>query len=268
MAMLDRLLDALGTRIGQHIASSHPVDQDPGLVLPYAQVLRPGDVLLVEGNSKLSSAIKYLTQSTWSHAALYIGEVEGEPSLIEAEIGLGVIQVPLTKYAGFHLRICRPVGAAPEELAQVIGFVQARLGAQYDMRNLLDLLRWTFPNPPVPQHLRRRMIALGSGEPTRAICSSLIAEAFNQIGYPILPDPGSTGDSERQARRELAHIRHHSLYAPRDFDASPFFAVVKPTLELGAGARPAPGHCPRCGRELTTFEGALPLSEDQALGAR
>jgi hypothetical protein len=29
------------------------------------------------------------------------------------------------------------------------------------------------------------------------------------------------------------HIRHHSLYMPRDFDISPYFRIVKPTIELG-----------------------------------
>ena len=33
-----------------------------------AAALQPGDVLLVEGNTRVSVAIKYLTQSTWSHA--------------------------------------------------------------------------------------------------------------------------------------------------------------------------------------------------------
>ena len=36
-----------------------------------------------------------------------------------------------------------------------------------------------------------------------------------------------------QSRREILHIRHHSLYTPRDFDVSPFFAIVKPTIETG-----------------------------------
>ena len=35
-----------------------------------ASALRRGDVLLVEGTSRFSSAIKFLTQSTWSHAAI------------------------------------------------------------------------------------------------------------------------------------------------------------------------------------------------------
>ena len=39
------------------------------------QSLEPGDVLLVEGNSRISGVIKYLTQSTWSHAALYVGPI-------------------------------------------------------------------------------------------------------------------------------------------------------------------------------------------------
>ena len=55
--------------------------------------LRPGDVLLVEGNNQISGVIKYLTQSTWSHAALYVGPLdnratEGEThTLVEAELG-------------------------------------------------------------------------------------------------------------------------------------------------------------------------------------
>ncbi len=79
------------------------------------------------------------------------------------------------------------------------------------------------------------MIALGSGEPTRAICSTLIAEAFEQISYPILPEmtsiPGQSTVKSDFARREILAIRHHSLYAPRDFDLSPYFKVVKPTIE-------------------------------------
>ena len=42
--------------------------------------LRPGDVLLVEGNNKISGVIKYLTQSTWSHAALYVCLLYTSPS--------------------------------------------------------------------------------------------------------------------------------------------------------------------------------------------
>lgn len=75
------------------------------------------------------------------------------------------------------------------------------------------------------------MIALGSGDPTLLICSALIAQAFMDVGYPILPV--ITPLESDHARKEIFHIRDSSLYTPRDFDISPFFAVVKPTIEIG-----------------------------------
>lgn len=190
--------------------------------------LLPGDVLLVEGNERISVAIKYLTQSTWSHAALYVGDARGvdTPPLIEADLAEGVIAVPLEKYAELNTRICRPVGMSPEDRANLIDFAVAHIGDSYDLRNILDLLRYLIPTPPVPLRWRRNLLALGSGDPTRAICSTLIAKAFQSIGYPVLPQRVDGED-------DIYRIRHHSLFTPRDFDLSPYFATVKPTVEDG-----------------------------------
>lgn len=50
--------------------------------------------------------------------------------------------------------------------------------------------------------------------------------------YPILPEIERRPNGEcNSCYDEIARIRHHSLFAPRDFDVSPYFAVVKPTLE-------------------------------------
>jgi hypothetical protein len=162
----------------------------------------------------------------------------GEPHrLIEVTPVDGCVSVPLSKYERFHTRICRPVGLTPADREDVIRFMVSRLGTQYDMRNIFDLARYLLPTPPVPARWRRRMIALGSGEPTRTICSTLIAEAFGRVEYPILPrieriGGGSPGISEFR-RQEILHIRHYSLYTPADFDLSPYFEIVKPTLEEG-----------------------------------
>ena len=75
------------------------------------------------------------------------------------------------------------------------------------------------------------MIAFGSGDPTKIICSALIAQAFDSVRYPILPRITRAGS--RQARREILHIRDSSLYMPRDFDISPYFEIVKPTIVHG-----------------------------------
>ena len=209
----------------------------------FSMALKPCDVILVEGHARISTAIKYLTQSTWSHAALYVGPIEGrsEPDgeahvLVEAELGEGVITAPLSKYAEVHTRICRPIGLTEAEKADVIAFALDRVGNQYDLRNVIDLARYLLPTPPVPSRFRRRMLALGSGSPTRAICSSLIAQAFQSVRYPILPDATHQASDDPEAggdKQMILHIRHHSLFAPRDFDISPYFVIVKPTVEMG-----------------------------------
>lgn len=242
MALIDTVLDWLGRRIAETLEA--PVlDSEPLGAVQFdmlRHVLRPADVLLVEGRQKLATAIKYLTQSTWSHAALYAGDfpVPGHgqsPVLIEANIGRGVVAVPLSKYRAFNVRICRPIGLSDVEKRQVIAFAVARLGQQYDMRHVFDLARYLFPMPPVPMRWRRRMIALGAGDPTRAICSTLIAQAFQSIPYPILPRiehvGGEGGEVSEHAREEILHIRHHSLFAPRDFDMSPYFQIIKPSID-------------------------------------
>lgn len=206
-------------------------------------LIRPADVLLVEGNSRVATAIKYLTQSTWSHAAIHVGEIpgraepDGEPHvLIEADMVNGVVSVPLSKYRESHVRICRPVALTREDRAEVIDYVVQRIGLEYDLKNVVDLARYLVPFP-FPARFRRRMIAMGSGSPTRAICSTLIAQAFQQVRYPILPRVKSPDDDRKVksefAREEILHIRHHTLYTPRDFDVSPFFAIVKPQIEKG-----------------------------------
>lgn len=238
-----RLLNTLGRRIAAYL--SRPREKGgrvaTGSRENLAATLQRGDVLLVEGTSLFASAVKYLTQSTWSHAALCVGDALGRRSpdgesllLVEADINTGVRALPLSEYWDLHTRICRPVGLSSRELDELVAFVVARIGHQYDLKNIWDLARYLMPTPPVPRRWRRKLLALGSGDPTRAICSSLIAQAFGSIGYPILPElylQDLPTDSAQY--REWLHIRHHSLYAPRDFDVSPYFEVVKPKLARG-----------------------------------
>jgi hypothetical protein len=141
-----------------------------------------------------------------------------------------VITAPLSKYFSYHTRICRPVGLSYEDRNSVCRYAINRIGFGYDTKNILDLMRYLIPLP-IPQRWRRRMIALGSGDPTKMICSALIAQAFETVRYPILPRITRAGS--RAARREILHIRDSSLYMPRDFDISPYFEIVKPTIVRG-----------------------------------
>ena len=206
-----------------------------------ARSLQPGDVLLVEGNSRISTTIQYLTQSTWSHAALYVGpalggrNAQGEAFLlIEADILDGVCKRSLEHYQRYPTRICRPVGLCAEDLARLLAHATGKLGEHYDLQNVFDLARYLLPVLPLQGGARRRLIAVGSGDPTRAICSSLIAEAFQSVGYPLLPtitvDRHDDPVRHRAVSDTIFHIRNRNLFVPRDFDVSPWFEVVKPAL--------------------------------------
>ena len=233
------ILDGFGRHLARYldrpIKGYHPfAASDPDVL---RAMLRPCDVLLVEGNNHIAGVIKYLTQSTWSHAALYVGPIgertteDGEPLvLVEATVGEGVVGSPLSKYLGHHTRICRPVSLSPDDAYRVCAYATERIGFDYDVKNIVDLLRYLFP-VPMPQRWRRRLMALGSGDPTRIICSALIAQAFESVRYPVLPTAVKKIDED--VRQELMEIRHASLYAPRDFDISPYFQIIKPTLERG-----------------------------------
>jgi hypothetical protein len=237
---LDRIGRWMAAKLRRETSGYEPyTPSDPDTL---RAVLRPGDILLVEGHQYISMVIEYLTMSSWSHAAIFVGDIpghaepDGEPHvLVEVNLGEGCVSAPLSRYTTFNTRVCRPVMLSYSDQLRIVRFMVERIGLRYDMRNLLDLIRYFFP-VPLPRIWRRRAIAFGSGDPTRAICSSLIAEAFQAVGYPILPRVvPSVGDEARtrRMRREQYYIRHHSLFAPRDFDLSPYFSIVKPTIERG-----------------------------------
>ena len=221
--------------------------------------VRPGDVILVDGDQRISQAIKLLTTSSWSHSVLYVGDAllrrdpatraeihrrfgrEAKHLIVEALVDKGVVVSPLAKYFDLNLRICRPVGLKPEDLAVVLDYVIARIGLKYDRRNFWDLTRYLLPFHLIPSSLREDALHFGSGRETETICSTLLAEAFGQVGFPILPTPVRRkphtlaerlrqqilGRPTRRAYSGLLRARHPTLCVPRDFDLSPYFEIVK-----------------------------------------
>jgi hypothetical protein len=239
------LLDWLSDRFTDYL--NRPVEQlepaDAYSVDQLAALLQPGDVLLVEGNLRISSVIKYITQSTWSHVALYVGPQPGArgadpPVLVEAELAHGVVLSPLSKYVNFRTRICRPIGLRPEDRERVVSHALGRVGHGYDLKNVIDLACDRLSPISVATALKRGLRALGSGEPTRTICSTLIAQAFQSVRFPILAARRTFPCGDVSANRtddcveEAWEARHFSRFTPRDFDVSPYFTVVKP-LPLG-----------------------------------
>ncbi|MCF6209818.1 MAG: hypothetical protein L3J88_13145 [Gammaproteobacteria bacterium] len=209
--------------------------------------IRPCDVLLVEGRARVSEVIKTITQSQWTHSALYLGRLhdiedegvrehvswlyDGDPSdqlIIEPLLGKGTVISPLKKYAGEHVRICRPTGLSRTDAGRVLAFAAKHLGHAYDVRQLLDLARFLFPYGVIPRRWRSSLFEHNIGQPTRTVCSTLIASAFSSVQFPILP----VIHREENGAIKL-YKRNTRLYVPRDFDTSPYFDIIKyPLLGL------------------------------------
>src|SRR5258708_10121216 len=225
--------------------------------------IRKGDVILVEVSERLRECIKYLPQSSWSRWALYVGDepIRRNPELkaplvaqfgeeanflvVEAIVEAGVVLSPLSKYRDFNIRVCRPFNLSAADLADVMDEAIRSVGDTYDLRNVIDLARYFLPLSLVPARFRRQALQFGSGEPTRVICSSVIASSFHRVKFPIVPNyehvppqalhppprrklwpigsKSTTGALQYGALRMISP----TLVTPRDFDLSPYFEIFK-----------------------------------------
>ena len=182
--------------------------------------IRKGDVLLVEGNERVSEVIKISLAellvarravcrgrgaATGPGDARQLPERYGDEAnymLVEALVESGVVLTPVSKYRDFNIRICRPHQLTVADQHQVMDYALSNVGNTYDLKNLFDLARYFLPVSIVPARLRRQALEFGSTDPTRVICSSLIAESFARVRFPIVPryEPLPPGQAQPPSR--------------------------------------------------------------------
>lgn len=203
--------------------------------------IRPCDVILVEGRSWVSEVIRYVTQSPWTHSALYIGRLHDIDDVtlrkkitehfkgshdvqlvVEGYLGKGAIISPLENYQRDHIRICRPRALSRQDAQLVAACAINRIGCDYDVRQIFDLARFLIPWSFLPRRWRSSLFEFHSGESTRTVCSSMIAEAFASIDFPILP----VVKNHEKNGIEL-YAKNPRIFIPRDFDYSPYFDIIK-----------------------------------------
>ena len=209
--------------------------------------IRPGDVILVEGRTRISEIIKTITLSNWTHSAIYIGRLhniddpalreyilkfyQGQPDdqlVIESLLGKGTIVDNIGKYHDEHLRICRPTNLTRQDAQKVIAYAINQLGTYYNVRQVFDLARFFFPYGILPKRWRSSLFERNAGAPTHTVCSSMMAEAFSSVHFPILPILHRDEDGNLKMYK-----RNTKLITPKDFDYSPYFDVIKyPILDF------------------------------------
>jgi len=203
--------------------------------------VRTADVLLIEGRNRISRIVQRITQSPWSHAALYIGHLYNvedpklrefiqqkykgplnEQLLVEAMIGEGTIIVPMSKYKDEHVRVCRPSGLSHYDAQKVIDYAINSIGRTYSVRHFFDLGRFLLSSKLVPRSWHSSLFENSRSKTKQDICSAMIAKAFASVKFPILPLIVQNKNQEMEMIR-----RNPSLYAPSDFDYSPYFEIIK-----------------------------------------
>lgn len=203
--------------------------------------VRTADVLLIEGRNRISRIVQRITQSPWSHAALYIGHIYNvedpllrefiqqkykgslsEQLLVEAMIGEGTIIVPMSKYKDEHIRVCRPSGLSHYDAQKVVDYAIKSIGRTYSVRHFFDLGRFLLSSKLIPRNWHSSLFENSHGKAKQDICSAMIAKAFTSVKFPILPLIRETQDRKMEMIR-----RNPKLYAPSDFDYSPYFEIIK-----------------------------------------
>lgn len=205
------------------------------------QELQMGDVILVEGRSRISRVIRRVTHSPWTHAALYVGRIHDVDNkrirdflaakycghsrdrvIIESIVGEGTQINPLKDYHKDHLRICRANGLMAEDAQRVINHASTHIGREYDLRHVFDLARFYTKHFFIPNRWKSILFSLKPTEVKKDICSVMIAKAFAKIHFPIRPL------IRRDTRHKVEAIRRNPrLCTPSDFDYSPYFDIIK-----------------------------------------
>lgn len=240
--MFSKLLSPLRNAITEWL-TYEPESTD---IMPYdfsrlKYEIRPGDVLLIEGRSRISAIIRRFTQSPWTHAALYIGRLidfedvelqqlirkhadvkETARLIVEDLMDRGTVVTSLNFYRHHHIRICRPIGITPSDLHIVVKHAVRSLGQPYNVRHLFDMARFLLPWSILPRRWGSSLFRTSSGKPESGICSSHIAEAFAAVQFPVLPFVKPDAQSNLEVLQRNPH-----LYTPKDFDYSPYFEIIK-----------------------------------------
>jgi uncharacterized protein YycO len=174
----------------------------PDEVLALSALLRPGDVLLTEGNTRAAALVRRATRSPWAHVSMYVGPLEtgGDPRcVVEADLGTGVRAVPLSEFQGQRMRIVRPLQLNENDRRRLADWLTGHIGDPYDLAHVWALGR-RFLKLPAPQTIVR--------DTKRFICSSLLVQAFLFIDHPI-----ATGEAR--------------YFVPRDFENPAGFELVQ-----------------------------------------
>ena len=200
-SLLSRIVAHLAGALARFLAEPVSCRAATGDVLALWALLRAGDVLLTEGNTRGAALVRRVTRSPWAHVSIYVGPLEAgdDPRcIVEAHIAAGVRAVPLSQFKGQRARIVRPLGLTETGRRRLADWLVGHIGDPYDLSHAWALCLWC---------LKLRAPRTMVQDAKRFICSSLLVQAFLFVGHPIATS-------------------HACSVVPRDFESAAGFEVL------------------------------------------
>ena len=154
-------------------------------VIPYDKIrdqLKTGNIFFSSGSYTFSGIIQRLTKSAWSHVAIvYKDEELKRVMILEAEPGVGIRLIPLSKYLKDYK------GSKRAYKGQI---VLANLNFELEHEKLnraisfgLDELTRPYDNWEIIRIMTRILFRIGKREKNKSyICSELVRDAFAKAG--------------------------------------------------------------------------------------
>jgi hypothetical protein len=133
------------------------------------------------------------------------------------------------------VKICRPRNLSAQQVGRVIRFAVRHLGFDYDLRQILDLVRLAVPLPSFARRWRSTLFDPDYVASKRCICSTLLVQSFTSVAHPVV----AAAAPHSNAAYKASLGTNPRLATPRDFEGSPYFEYIEfaPNTPAAAPAR-------------------------------
>lgn len=215
-----------------------------GGLLVGAAALRPGDIILTADNGIKSSGIRLITLSPVSHAAVYVGLVDGVPTVAEA-VGEGIRQRTVVDLVAEESTIVafRHPNINSAHVERMNAFMAKHVGQKYNYVGVMlqapfAIERRACELPLVPSLVRDfclrgvAAVQLGLGRNDQFFCSQFVLEAYRAGGLaltdadPRLINPG-----------DLLHMREGDVPSVRIHQALQYVGHLKSPPQINLAAK-------------------------------
>ena len=218
----------------QNLSLNPALNPANGGQLVDATALRPGDIILTADNGIKSSGIRLITLSPVSHAAVYMGRLNGVDVVAEA-VGEGIRQRSVADLVAEESTIVafRHPQINPTHVDRMNVFMARHVGQKYNYLGVMlqapfAIERRACELPLVPSLVRDfclrgvAAVQLGLGRNDQFFCSQFVLEAYRSAGLPL-----TDADPRLFSHGDLLHMREGDVPSVRIHQALQYVGHLK-----------------------------------------